>query len=82
MTSCRSFIDVQTTSCIYWIKPNSSDNYLLNVDIVRKNNLTVSKAFLKARLIEVIERELNREFFADFFFLLFTVIFMSLDIIW
>lgn len=79
MTSCRSFIDVQTTSCIYWIKPNSSDNYLLNVDIVRKNNLTVSKAFLK-RLIEVIERELNREFFADFFFLLFTVIFMSLDI--
>ena len=79
MTSCRSFIDVQTMSCIYWIKPNSSDNYLLNVDIVRKNNLTVSKAFLK-RLIEVIERELNREFFADFFFLLFTVIFMSLDI--
>ena len=79
MTSCRSFIDVQTTSCIYWIKPNSSDNYLLNVDIVRKNNLTVSKAFLK-RLIEVIVRELNREFFADFFFLLFTVIFMSLDI--
>ena len=79
MTSCRSFIDVQTTSCIYWIKPNSSDNYLLNVDIVRKNNLTVSKAFLKG-LIEVIERELNREFFADFFFLLFTVIFMSLDI--
>ena len=79
MTSCRSFIDVQTTPCIYWIKPNSSDNYLLNVDIVRKNNLTVSKAFLK-RLIEVIERELNREFFADFFFLLFTVIFMSLDI--
>ena len=79
MTSCRSFIDVQTTSCIYWIKPNSSDNYLLNVDIVRKNNLTVSKPFLK-RLIEVIERELNREFFADFFFLLFTVIFMSLDI--
>ena len=79
MTSCKSFIDVQTTSCIYWIKPNSSDNYLLNVDIVRKNNLTVSKAFLK-RLIEVIERELNREFFADFFFLLFTVIFMSLDI--
>ena len=79
MTSCRSFIDVQTTSCIYWIKPHSSDNYLLNVDIVRKNNLTVSKAFLK-RLIEVIERELNREFFADFFFLLFTVIFMSLDI--
>ena len=79
MTSCRSFIDVQTTSCIYWIKPNSSDNYLLNVDIVRKNNLTVSKAFLK-RLIEVIERELNREFFADFFFLLFTVIFMSIDI--
>ena len=79
MTSCRSFLDVQATSCIYWIKPNSSDNYLLNVDIVRKNNLTVSKAFLK-RLIEVIERELNREFFADFFFLLFTVIFMSLDI--
>ena len=82
MTSCRSFLDVHARSSIYWIKPNSSDIYLLNVDIVRKNNLTVSKAFLKARLIEVIERELNREFFADFFFLLFTVIFMSLDISW